>query len=294
MFPTLASRMDMDKENPCAIFHGDVPTCASNSSRVSDKASLSMPLGQSAREQKLLESAGTCTPRASRETSAMAPDSPLMPLVGIDNLRTPRTLSLAPSTPDVTTVFRSRDTPPPFVAKWKCQKPLLLQALQMDAVEHVRPILQKCPDTANEPFWDHDCELPLCCAVRLKCSSRIVELLVEFGASMESQDVSGHSPVDVARLPRPCEVQPSTRTDFPFTSAAMSLDRAIHSQFESGCLSMITEDNEPWKRENLGWLLPEEPSLPAEPTELELATMIDMLMDPNEAWKREVAAECEM
>jgi len=167
----------------------------------------------------------------------------------------------------------------------------------MDAVEQIRSILQKCPEAAKEPFWDHDCELPLCCAARLRCSSSIVELLIEFGASLESQDVFGHTPAQIARQPQPCDVQPSSNNDFPFTWAALSADHPIHSQIAFGCLSMPAEANEAWKREvAAGWQMPAKALMPAEPNKAwkrEVAVW-EMPGDPNEGWKREVDAEWEM
>jgi len=168
----------------------------------------------------------------------------------------------------------------------------------MDAVEQLRSILQKCPEAANEPFWDHDCELPLCCAVRLKCSSSIVKLLIEFGASLESQDVSGHTPAEIARQLQPREVQPSSKSDFAFARAAMGSDQPVHSQIDFGCQPMPVGANEAWKREvAAGWKMPAKPSMLAEPNKAwkrEVATVWEMPAEPNEGWKREVASELEM
>jgi len=159
----------------------------------------------------------------------------------------------------------------------------------MGSVEQIRSILQKRPEAANEPFWDHDCERPLCCATRLKCSSSIVQVLVEFGANSESQDVFGHNNAQIARQPQPREVQRSSNTDFPFTWASMSFDQPIHSQIDFGCQPMPVGANEAWKREvAAGWQMPAKPSMPAEPNEAwkrEVAAMLEMPAEPNEAWK---------
>jgi len=162
----------------------------------------------------------------------------------------------------------------------------------MDALEQVRTILQKCPEAANEPFWDHDCEPPLCCAARLKCSSSIVQLLIDFGASLESQDMFGHTPAQIGRQPQPFEVQPSSISDFPFTWAALSFDQPVHSQIVFGCRSVPAEPDEAWKRKVAAAL--ETPTKPNEAWKRAVPAVWEMPVDANEAWKSEVCAVQEM
>jgi len=116
------------------------------------------------------------TPRASEKS---VPESPSTP-------RTPRPSAAVRSS-----------TPPPLVPKTRKQKPLLLQMLQKNNYEEVRSALQQNPESANEPFWEHDCEPPLCAAVRLKCSSSIVKLLLEHGAESDSKDVHCRTPAQL-------------------------------------------------------------------------------------------------
>ena len=63
----------------------------------------------------------------------------------------------------------------------KMRAPAMLQALRNDSVKDVQTALESDPGAASEPFWDHDVEPPLSCAVRLKCSVAIVRLLLEHG-----------------------------------------------------------------------------------------------------------------
>jgi len=124
-----------------------------------------------------------------------------------------------------------------------------------------------------------------------------VELLIEFGASLESQDVFGQTLAQIARQPQPREVEPSSNSDFPFTWAAMSYQQPIHPQTVFGCQLMPAEANEAWIREvAAGWQMPVKPSMPAKPNKdgkREVA-LWEMPAEPNEGWKREVAAEWEM
>lgn len=59
-------------------------------------------------------------------------------------------------------------------------------------------ILKQNPDVINEPFWDHDCEPPLCCAVRLQRPAAIVQLLLEHGACPEDTDRMGRTAARIA------------------------------------------------------------------------------------------------
>jgi len=119
------------------------------------------------------------TPRMSQVPAAIAPESP----------RTPRVMD------------RRSSTPPPLVPKWKMPKPPLLRALEVKSAEQVRAVLHGNPEAAKEPFWDHDVEPPLCCAVRLRCNASILELLLEHGASPEDKDMHGHTPGQILEQP---------------------------------------------------------------------------------------------
>jgi len=93
-------------------------------------------------------------------------------------------------------------TPPPMVQARAIRKPRLLRALETRCVttsaEQIRGILQQNPEIVNEPFWDHDCEPPLCCAVRLNRPITIVRLLMEHGARTDETDIYGRTPAQIA------------------------------------------------------------------------------------------------
>jgi hypothetical protein len=75
----------------------------------------------------------------------------------------------------------------------------LLEALKNNSIDHVRQALEDFPEAAREPFWDHDCEPPLCCAVRFQCDASIIEVLLESQADMESADRHGRTPLQLLK-----------------------------------------------------------------------------------------------
>lgn len=79
----------------------------------------------------------------------------------------------------------------------------LHEALQLHSVEKVQAALAVDTGAAAEPFWDHDVEPPLCCAVRLGCDVAIVRLLLESGATVDAADARGRTPLGIlaAQLP---------------------------------------------------------------------------------------------
>lgn len=124
-----------------------------------------------------------------------------------------------PRTPRTTKTQRFT-TPPPLVPKWKLPRPQLLQALQKNSVKDVRAVLQQSPEAASEPFWDHDVEPPLCCALRLRCEPAIVELLLHSGASPETKDMRGRTPVQILAQGSPSLVFPQGFS-WPLASATV-------------------------------------------------------------------------
>jgi len=112
---------------------------------------------------------------------------------------TPRTIAApeSPRTPRDRIMKEPRSyTPPPLVPRDMLAKPLL-RALQMGSVERVRAALLDDPEAANEPFWDHCCDLPLCYAVRKQCKSEIVKLLLDHGADKEGTDMRGRTAAQI-------------------------------------------------------------------------------------------------
>lgn len=118
-------------------------------------------------------------------TKAMAQESP----------RTPRQMSTARSVtpPAAPPCF----TPRTLMQSHRLQKPMLMKALENKSAADVQAILQHSPETVNEPFWDHDCEPPICYAVRLHCPVTIIQILLEHGASAEETDVRGRTPAQI-------------------------------------------------------------------------------------------------
>jgi len=95
-------------------------------------------------------------------------------------------------------VPRSLDTPP-VRQRAKTARPPMLKALQANALDQVRALVESTPKVASEPFWDHDLEPPLCCAVRLQCDASIVQALLEHGANPADADLRGRTPMYLLR-----------------------------------------------------------------------------------------------
>lgn len=94
-------------------------------------------------------------------------------------------------------------TPPPLVPNSKKAHPGLLTALQRNCIELVRETMRSDPGLASEPFWEHNFEAPLCCAIRCKCDIEIIQLLIEHGAKPQDMDPRGNTPAKVLQKQRP-------------------------------------------------------------------------------------------
>lgn len=115
-----------------------------------------------------------------------------------------------PRTPKTKAPPRSH-SPPGLVPKSKISMPPLLKALKATSIDGVLAALKQSPTAAKEPFWDHDIEPPLCCAVRLQCSADIVKVLLDHGADPEAKDVRGHGPLEMLKEPQQWgQVDPTT------------------------------------------------------------------------------------
>lgn len=125
------------------------------------------------------------------ETPGALPATPLP-----ESPRTPRTMVARTS------------TPPPLIPKSRIPRPPMLQALQSKSVEQVRAVLLENPEAAHEPFWDHDVEPPLCCAMRLQCNTAILQLLLDYGASPETKNARGRTPAEIVWQRQPWETEP--------------------------------------------------------------------------------------
>jgi hypothetical protein len=78
-------------------------------------------------------------------------------------------------------------------------KPPLLRALEERSTEKVLMALESDQEAARFPFWDHDLELPLCCAVQNGCCSNIIEILLASGADVSATDRRGNQPLVLLR-----------------------------------------------------------------------------------------------
>lgn len=78
-------------------------------------------------------------------------------------------------------------------------------------IGQVRQALEKDPEAVRFPFWDHDVEPPLVCAVRLGCDSGVIQLLIESGADVEAADKWGQTPLVMLM---PAAVNPRLPPDF--------------------------------------------------------------------------------
>jgi len=76
--------------------------------------------------------------------------------------------------------------------------PPLLKSLAANNLKKVRECLSADSLVANTPFWDHDVELPLCAAVRLRCDTCIVKALLDNDADPEAIDSRGRTPLMIA------------------------------------------------------------------------------------------------
>lgn len=175
-------------------------------------------------------------------------------------------------------------TPPPLERAGLIPKPLLLSALEAGSVEQVRKVLQADAEVANDLFWDHHAEPPLCAAVRLECSADIIRLLLEYKADMGVRNAQGRTPLEI--LHETSHAQPGFPQQPPFVQLAP--------------LSFLSElPFATWLQDNpqdgLGSVLTL-PFAKTIPTGTELCAMgpVDLVAFPDvnttASWRREVAA----
>jgi len=93
--------------------------------------------------------------------------------------------------------IRNVTTVPDLIHGSRMSYPPMLKALRGNSVEQVQAALDETPEAASEPFWDQNCELPLCAAVRLRCEPAIVQLLIQYGADKEVVDARYSTPLEV-------------------------------------------------------------------------------------------------
>jgi len=102
-------------------------------------------------------------------------------------------------------------TPPP--APRRRSLPPLMRALQLNSMDNVQQVLDAASSAAQQPFWEHDCEPPLCCAARFACSPAIFMLLLQHGADVGAVDRRGRTPLGIiSSEPRPVQPPPDMFT----------------------------------------------------------------------------------
>eukprot|EP00747_Dinoflagellata_sp_TGD_P171310 gnl/TRDRNA2_/TRDRNA2_205077_c0_seq1.p1 gnl/TRDRNA2_/TRDRNA2_205077_c0~~gnl/TRDRNA2_/TRDRNA2_205077_c0_seq1.p1 ORF type:complete len:353 (-),score=63.44 gnl/TRDRNA2_/TRDRNA2_205077_c0_seq1:86-1144(-) len=119
------------------------------------------------------------TPRARSSCCDMTPG----PLI---------TQLVVPTTPPT----RTRATSPPPAPK-RAPEPPLMQAFASQSAANVRAVLEEDSEAALFPFFEHDVEPPLCCAVRMECDASIVSVLLEHGADVNAVDSLNRTPLAI-------------------------------------------------------------------------------------------------
>uniref|UniRef100_A0A7S0B723 Uncharacterized protein n=1 Tax=Pyrodinium bahamense TaxID=73915 RepID=A0A7S0B723_9DINO len=117
---------------------------------------------------------------------------------------------LANQTPDglPCPAFNAESSSPPGAPR-KAPGSALLEALHLQSVEKVQAALKQDSQAATQPFWDHNVEPPLCCAVRLGCSVVIVRLLLQYGANPDAADAQGRTPLGLLAARHPATRLPA-------------------------------------------------------------------------------------
>lgn len=71
----------------------------------------------------------------------------------------------------------------------------LLKALMSGSLSAVTAALESDSAVATEPFFDNNCEPPLCAAVNFGCPADVLALLLRHGADVHSVDCRGRTPL---------------------------------------------------------------------------------------------------
>lgn len=99
---------------------------------------------------------------------------------------------VSPSTPNVRT-SPNVTTPPGAPGRGETFVAPLFRALRHGSFKDVQSALEWEPDAAFLPMYN--AEPPLCCSVRLGCSEKIVQLLLQHGARVDIGDGRGQTPL---------------------------------------------------------------------------------------------------
>jgi len=92
---------------------------------------------------------------------------------------------------------KARTSSPPLAPNGRTSSDLLLRALQQDSIEAVREMCGGDHEVARDPLMESGFEPPLCAAVRLRCGSEVLALLLEHGAEVDATDMNGRTPLAI-------------------------------------------------------------------------------------------------
>eukprot|EP00930_Biecheleria_cincta_P062316 TRINITY_DN477_c0_g1_i1.p1 TRINITY_DN477_c0_g1~~TRINITY_DN477_c0_g1_i1.p1 ORF type:complete len:333 (+),score=58.16 TRINITY_DN477_c0_g1_i1:190-1188(+) len=107
-------------------------------------------------------------------------------------------------------------TPPGAPSRGKPFVAALFRALRHGSFEDVQTALEFEPDAAFLPMFECNTEPPLCYSVRLGCSEKIIQLLLQHGACVDVEDGRGQTPLMLLSS-MPSNLPPAV---FEFTSDA--------------------------------------------------------------------------
>eukprot|EP00927_Polykrikos_kofoidii_P034959 TRINITY_DN29545_c0_g1_i1.p1 TRINITY_DN29545_c0_g1~~TRINITY_DN29545_c0_g1_i1.p1 ORF type:complete len:400 (-),score=81.02 TRINITY_DN29545_c0_g1_i1:146-1345(-) len=119
----------------------------------------------------------------------------------VSQLFAEREMSTPPTTPRARH-FRHDESQPPLPSTPRRKPaPPMLTALQVNSVVMVRDVIADDAEAALTPFWDHNIEPPLCCAVRLGCDAPIISHLLVSRADVNATNAEGITALDIVRRP---------------------------------------------------------------------------------------------
>ena len=107
--------------------------------------------------------------------------------------------------------------------------PQLLRAIEINSASELRKALERDVSIAQEPFWDHGIEPPICAAVRCGCDPQIFEILLAHGADVDATTMEGKTAIQLQT--------DSTRFHFTHRSEPKRVARiiALLREFGASC-----------------------------------------------------------
>jgi hypothetical protein len=132
-------------------------------------------------------------------------------------------------------------TPPP--APKEPPMPPLMAALSLKCAKRVEKALAADPDAAKFPFWDHAMDPPLCYAIRNRCNTACLKLLLEYGADPNVKDVWGNTPADILNSIRSAKYDPKFYADLGAIEKMLCVEVAVRPALRS---KQKHQDEHPW------------------------------------------------